>query len=256
MSTSCWTRSPADRGQAGVHRGTAEGSPGGSVTRTRQARQASPAVPFEGSDGVLMVAITNPRDPVAIEELGEITGRKIQPYVATEAAIADAIGRLNGDPMGESSAELGQEPVTDWDECGPRLWSDRSSSWRCGLATSGPPVGSSPCGATFPGLAPVDPGSPIDADRELDEVTYRELLSKVGPSRRGRAVDIAIRGVLLWSRLPVCGAPGFGRGLWLAVTVWCWTTSSRFRCRSRKERLFHEFRFLAWSPFGCDSGRF
>ena len=220
-----------------------------SLVPARHARRLQ-AVPFEGSDGVLMVAMTNPRDPVAIEELGEITGRKIQPYVATEAAIADAIGRLNGDPMGESSAELGQEPVTDWDE----MWTPPLVRPKQLLALRPrPPVRPSDHHqvATFPGLAPVDPGSPIDADRELDEVTYRELLSKA--DHRDEVGRLILR----------YAASFFGRVCLFAVhrgSVVGWMARGHgvvlddvqsFSVSIEEETLFHEFRFGAGYHLGA-----
>ncbi len=134
------------------------------------------AVPFQASDSVLMVAMTNPRDPVAIEEIGEITGRKIQPFVATEAAVVDAIRTLNGDPVVDPEL-VGHEPVTDWDA----LWTPPVVRPKQLLALRQPaPVRllGHHRTATFPGLAAVDPESPIEADHELEEATYRELLSR------------------------------------------------------------------------------
>jgi hypothetical protein len=135
------------------------------------------AVPFQESGGVLMVAMINPLDPVAIEELAEITGRAIQPHVATEASVSEAIHRLEGEPERGRATAVDQGPVTGWDALwappviGPQQLLEIPIRVKSRAASQDPV-------ATFPGLAPVDPTAPAEPDRELDEQTFRELLSE------------------------------------------------------------------------------
>ncbi len=105
--------------------------------------------------------------------------------------------------------------------------------------------------ATFPGLAPVDPGSPIDADRELDEVTYRELLSKA--DHRDEVGRLILR----------YAASFFGRVCLFAVhrgSVVGWMARGHgvvlddvqsFSVSIEEETLFHEFRFGAGYHLGA-----
>lgn len=208
------------------------------------AKQASrlQAVPFEASDAALMVAMSNPRDPVAVEEIRDITGQKIQPFVATEVAIAEAIHRMNGESAANASSRLGDEPATDWDA----MWSppvvhpNQLLSARPldpNRSTSHHRV------ATFPGLTPVDPDAPVEADHELDEVTYRKLLStadhrdevgrlmlRYASSYLGRVCLFAVH------RGSVVGWMGRGRG----VVV---DDVQSYSVPIDQETLFHEFRF-------------
>jgi hypothetical protein len=140
------------------------------------------AVPFERTSDHLKVAMTNPRDPAIIEEVMEITGTRIKPYVATEAAILEIVSELNGESTDKAAvtrAERGSHSgrAGDWDGLWnpPRVGPDQ-------LLESPRPVRAQaprPWVATFPNLTPIERDLSEDADHEIDEQTFRELLTRV-----------------------------------------------------------------------------
>lgn len=135
------------------------------------------AVPFERLPIHLKVAMINPGDAVAVEEISELTGLEALPFVATEAAVLEVIARLES-----VSLEAGPAPVAevrcDWDA----LWHPPRArphqllgAWR--PRTEYPPVGRAT--ATFPGLAPVYGEVAAEADHPIDEATLRSQLASV-----------------------------------------------------------------------------
>jgi hypothetical protein len=207
------------------------------------------AVPFQQADKQLYVAMTNPRDPMAIEEIAEMTGLAVAPYVATEAAVMGVINRLNGDPAADEGESLGREPVTEWDA----LWSPPRvlpaqllNLRRC--APSRP--AEAPRVATFPGLAPFEGEHELEAEHELDEASYRELLAAADHR------DTVGRLVLRYA------ASFFGRLCLFVVhrgSVVGWMARGHgvvvddvqsFSVSIEEETLFHEFRFGAGYHLG------
>jgi type IV pilus assembly protein PilB len=59
-------------------------------------------VPVSRTGNSLIVAMSDPTNPAAIEELKASTGYNIEPVIATETAILDAIGRYYGTPSRSS----------------------------------------------------------------------------------------------------------------------------------------------------------
>jgi len=55
------------------------------------------AVPFDASPGGIKVAMTNPNDRAAIDEISTILAAKILPHVATESAVLAALGGAEND---------------------------------------------------------------------------------------------------------------------------------------------------------------
>ncbi len=207
------------------------------------------AVPFQKSDRNLKVAMTNPRDMAGIEELIEITGLQVHPFVATETGIAEAIDRLDGGVEHEQSQPRTDTLINDWDGLWnpPRITPAQLLTTRRSAPSRPPrPVKV----ATFPGLAPVDGQRQLEAEQELDEKTYRELLA-----------EAEHRDVI--GRLVVRYAAGFfGRLCLFAVhrgAVVGWMARGHgvvvddvqsFSVPIETETLFHEFRFGAGYHLG------
>jgi hypothetical protein len=141
------------------------------------------AVPFGRSGDELRVALANPRDPAAIEEIAEITGVKIEPHVATESAIITTISELDEDLVevvvaGDAAPASTPVPTLEWEQlwAPPQLHPSRLLRVRRRLRSR--PAGG-PAVATFPGLAPIVQGVGAVADHDLDEVAFREGLGLV-----------------------------------------------------------------------------
>jgi hypothetical protein len=54
------------------------------------------AVPFRASGSQLSVAMLDPQDLLALDELAFVSGRRIRPHIATEMRIQEALGRYYG----------------------------------------------------------------------------------------------------------------------------------------------------------------
>jgi len=207
------------------------------------------AIPFELEERQLFVAMTNPRDPVAVEEIGEMTGMAVTPYVATEAAVMGVINRVDGGDEDDLGGSPEGQIATEWDA----LWSPSrvlptqllNLRRRAPVRPAEPPRV-----ATFPGLAPFEGGQDLEADHELDEGTYRELLSTVDHR------DAVGRLVLRYA------ASFFGRLCLFAVhrgSIVGWMARGHgvvlddvqsFSVLIDEETLFHEFRFGAGYHLG------
>lgn len=207
------------------------------------------AVAFHKEQRNLRVAMTNPRDVAGIEELIEITGLQVQPFVATEASIAEAIDRLDGGFDNTESNARTETSTSEWDGLWipPRITPAQLLTTRRS-APSRPPR--SVKVATFPGLAPVEDQRQLEAEQELDEQTYRELLA-----------EAEHRDVI--GRLVVRYAAGFfGRLCLFAVhrgAVVGWMARGHgvvvddvqsFSIPIETETLFHEFRYGAGYHLG------
>lgn len=133
------------------------------------------AVPFERLPIHLKVAMINPRDAVAVEEISELTGLEALPFVATEAAVLEAIARLENVSLASGAAPVA-EPRGDWDG----LWQPPRARPHELLAPWQPRLEPPPVGrvvATFPGLAEVRGEPAIEADHPIDEATMRSRLA-------------------------------------------------------------------------------
>jgi len=139
------------------------------------------AVPFGRNNNTLKVAMVNPKDPAVIEEITEITGAKVEPFVASEASLMEIIAELDDEIV---DVVVQTDPKTpkvrfapsEWEELWepPRLEPARMLRVRRRrrLADDHPLV------ATFPGLLPVHDVGRRDSDHEIDFETYRDLLAK------------------------------------------------------------------------------
>jgi hypothetical protein len=140
------------------------------------------AVPFGTSREFLKVAMTNPRHPAAVDEIGEITDYQIEPYVATESAIFEVIGELESSQMEIVVEPMSAEPFEpvssfEWEQ----MWTpaqphpDRLSR----IPRRPARIDAAPLVATFPGLAPVATGVEGDPEHEIEEETFRDRLCSV-----------------------------------------------------------------------------
>lgn len=153
------------------------------------------AVPYEAGPGRLMMAMVNPRDPAALEELAGHTELHLEPCVATEQAIDRALDELGGDDFMEFVAddlEPVAAPVIDSQEWS-RLWSPPrvSPSTFLAVAAEAPQRRSSIQVATFPGLTPLADESGADYGLELDWEGFQHGLQEV--SSKEEVGDILLR---------------------------------------------------------------
>jgi nitroreductase len=135
------------------------------------------AVPFERLPIHLKVAMINPRDPVALEEIAELTGLEVLPFVATETAVLEAIARLDAEPQEQVADVAATDAGGDWD----RLWQPPRARPQQLLELRRPPrTERQPASrdiATFPGLASVPAETAFEADHPIDEATFRGQLA-------------------------------------------------------------------------------
>jgi len=139
------------------------------------------AVPFLEENGRLRVAMTNPNDAAAQDELASFTRLTVEPYVATEAAIQAALG----DPR----LEVLERPRPGGETVAHNLPSRRSwlALWRAPrvaaeellrLPLRQPPHGPRILRATFPGLIPLDGGKEPRDEQVLDDRTFLRQLQE------------------------------------------------------------------------------
>lgn len=140
------------------------------------------ALPFGRTGTALRVAMANPRDLAKVEEVSQIVGSPVEPYVATETAILAAIAELGREVVADERASAAEEPEmqplsSDWEE----LWSPpRIEPGRLLRITRRRPLlESQHTVATFPGLSPVVEGESFEPDREIDSDTFRRRLAEV-----------------------------------------------------------------------------
>jgi len=142
------------------------------------------AVPFDDTKGGIKVAMTNPNDRAAVDEISTHLKKNILPHVATEAAVLAALGGAEND---DADWSPGVEPsvvnarrsgdVEGWN----RLWESpkfqpealfRSASRR-------PPMGNVLL-ATFPDLTAVAFEQETSYEPLIDESNFSELLFRAG----------------------------------------------------------------------------
>ncbi len=143
------------------------------------------AVPFAQENGRLRVAMTNPNDAAAQDELASFTRLTIEPYVATEEAVQAALGDPGLEvferprPGGDGDAGVRRRPVgLGWHGLWqvPRI--DAEELLRLSLRL--PERRLRVMSATFPGLVSVD-GQEGDGPRDehvLDDRTFLHHLQE------------------------------------------------------------------------------
>lgn len=138
------------------------------------------AVPVRRSGDVLRVAMANPGDPAAVEEIEEATGLKVEPAVATESAVELALaertretGQVGREADDVTSAAV---PAARWEDLWrpPRLRPHELLEVVPRSLACEEPIRR----ATFPGLAPVAAGERVDDDLPLDSAAYRRELQE------------------------------------------------------------------------------
>jgi nitroreductase len=140
------------------------------------------ALPFGRTGSGLRVAMTNPRDPARVEEISQIVGSAVEPYVATENAILAAIAELGREVVADDRASAAAEPVSrpssvDWEQLWvpPLLEPDRLLR----VPHRRPSAKSPHTVATFPGLSAIVEGESFEPDREVDSDTFRRRVAEV-----------------------------------------------------------------------------
>ena len=138
------------------------------------------AVPFENIKGGIKVAMTNPNDRAALDEISTQLKRKILPHVATEAAVLAALGGAEND---DADWSPGVEPsvvktrrsgdAASWN----RLWEppklEPSELFR---AVPRKPRGGDVLLATFPDLISVDSRQAVSYEHQIDDSNFSELM--------------------------------------------------------------------------------
>jgi hypothetical protein len=141
------------------------------------------AVVFRKGDRGLGVAMTNPKNPAALDEIVSFVGLEIEPHVATEAGILAALSEIGeGADDDEGGIENPRdEPTGDGGDAWARLWAPRTLSASDLLrARRRSEPESTPLAATFPGLTPVPDVSSVAVAEGLDDESYRALLHAAG----------------------------------------------------------------------------
>ncbi len=150
------------------------------------------AVPFERLQGRLQVAMVNPRDPAALEELSSFAGATVEPFVGAEQSIAKALEDLRDDFM-EMSAEptrtgdvrpnqaewaaLFEVPQMTVDALLSPPRQRKASEWKGAVAT-------------FPQLTPIV-GLGLSGPESLDEEGFKQRLLVVAD--RDELGDLLLR---------------------------------------------------------------
>ena len=140
------------------------------------------ALPFGKAGTTVKVAMANPRDPAKVEEISQIVGVPVEPYVATETAILAAIAELGRGHVADERASAAAEPAG---EASTAEWEDLWSPPRLGprellrVSARRPPPASAHVVATFPSLSPIVDGESFEPDREIDSDTFRRRLAEV-----------------------------------------------------------------------------
>jgi len=158
----------------------------------RKTAQRLHAVPFARLQSQLHVALINPRDDAAIEEIHVATGLDVQPFVVTESTLEAALARLgvgsaevvrtDGEKIGDSSAGSDWEDL--WNGALPTVsdlmnldsWTEDEGDFSVAYAT-------------FPGLIGVEDPSEVSTSGFLDEAGLKKALcAAVGRDSVGAAL--------------------------------------------------------------------
>lgn len=137
------------------------------------------AVPFAKLQSQLHVALINPRDDAAIEEVHVATGLDVQPFVVTEASLGAALARLGvgaGEVVRTDGGAIGDPSEgSDWEDLwngalptvadlmAPDTWHEDDGEFSVAYAT-------------FPGLVSVDDPSEVTQSGFLDEAGLKKAL--------------------------------------------------------------------------------
>jgi hypothetical protein len=140
------------------------------------------AVPFEDTKGGTKVAMTNPNDRAAIDEISTHLKKNILPHVATEEAVLAALGGAENDdadwsPDVEPSVVKARRSgdVKGWNQ----LWEPPRfrSTALFRKAPRRPRIGSVLL-ATYPDLAPVASGQVASYEPPVNDSNFSELMSR------------------------------------------------------------------------------
>jgi len=133
------------------------------------------AVPFDRTARGVRVAMINPHDPLAADEIRHYLGDDFEAYVATEIAIDEALAELDDDLVqmtvepSDQAAPVGRDRDDGWEALWRPPWTApaRLLDQGCPDPSPGPRVRI----ATFPGLAAIE-GESGDIEASLDESAF------------------------------------------------------------------------------------
>ncbi len=137
------------------------------------------AVPFAKFHRTLQVALINPRDDAAIEEIHVVTGLDVDPFVVTEATLEAALMRLGAGDFEAPGADGGSESQDAVDSDWENLWNGALPTVvdLMGLPRrAGDERDPGVMYATYPGLAPVVDPSAVSTPGFLDEAGLKKAL--------------------------------------------------------------------------------
>ncbi len=164
------------------------------------------AVPFQRMRGCLQVAMANPLDPAALEEISGCTDLKVEVFVATETAVLRALDeRIEEEPYELESkpgpTAIAGLPVEDqWEQMWipPRVAHEQllQCSWQ-----QPQELAPGTLFATFPGLTPLADMGQRQGDLELDEESFRLRLLE---ARQRHDIGEALLGVVTRLLSRVC----------------------------------------------------
>jgi hypothetical protein len=149
-----------------------------------QAQTRFLAIPFAKDKGRLKVAMANPRDQIALEELATRSGLTIEPYVTSEAIInkaletvvSKAFKNLEGGDIAQVEKSKPLE-TANWEDLWMPTRISQDTLFRVELPK--PRRTSDVLLASFPGLAPMIDTSVMDEQTEIDEETFIARLREV-----------------------------------------------------------------------------
>ncbi len=137
------------------------------------------AVPFAKFHRTLQVALINPRDDAAIEEIHVVTGLDVDPFVVTEATLEVALMRLGTGEIEAFAGNGGSENTDPVDADWENLWNGALPNVAdlMGLPRrAGDERDPGVMYATYPGLAPVVDPSAVSTPGFLDEAGLKKAL--------------------------------------------------------------------------------
>ncbi len=151
------------------------------------------SIPFDSSHGKLHVAMTNPRDLAALDEISGYTDLAVEAYVCTEAGIRAALGELVPGEDERPAAAAASRRTEHADNGWERLWTPTPVAPDVLLRLRPPPSLREPTALTssFPGLAPVVHLEGDAVEPELDAETFVARLQDV--THRDEVASLLVR---------------------------------------------------------------
>jgi hypothetical protein len=160
------------------------------------------AVPFADAGTCVKVAMTNPNDRAAIEEIGTYVRKTLIPHVASEGAVLAAIGAAEAEDVdwpADADAEVAGRSDGEADGWN-RLWEPpRLRPAELFRTTAARPSEQTVIMATFPDLSPVGARRGSMFEPTIDDRTFSELMYQTC-HRDGIASILTRLGVSIYDR--------------------------------------------------------